>query len=133
MIHRPTAKENAKRFASVIQALHACETACAYCATECGRNGHAEAMGRCVSLCTDCAKFCALARDFLERNSEFAELLLEDCAEICQQTMEECAHHAEGHCRKCAEACEQCKKACLEVAGAAPLSAAQQKELLAAL
>ncbi|TXD88245.1 four-helix bundle copper-binding protein, partial [Ralstonia pseudosolanacearum] len=78
-------------------------------------------------------RFCALARDFLERNSEFAELLLEDCAEICQQTMEECVHHAEGHCRKCAEACEQCKKACLEVAGAAPLSAAQQKELLAAL
>ncbi len=113
MTTRPTAKENAKRFASVIQALHACETACVHCATESGKNGHAETMTRCISLCTDCAKFCAITRDFLERNSEFAPLLMEDCAEVCNQCAEECDHHGQGHCAKCAELCRACANACL--------------------
>ena len=52
MTTRPTAKENAKRFASVIQALQACEAACTHCATEFGKNGHAEAMARCIGVST---------------------------------------------------------------------------------
>jgi hypothetical protein len=117
MTNRPTAKDNAKRYASVIQALHACETACAYCVAECSKNGHAEAMSRLMSLCTDCAEYCALTQAFLARNSEFAELLLEDCAELCHQCAEECDHHGLGHCSTCATACRACMDACLKTAG----------------
>ncbi|WKZ87530.1 four-helix bundle copper-binding protein [Ralstonia pickettii] len=123
MTTRPTAKENAKRFASVIQALQACEAACTHCATEFGKNGHAEAMARCIGVCTDCAEYCALTRKFLERNSEFAELLLEDCAEICSQCAEECDHHGQGHCSACATACRACLDACLKVAGVEAITA----------
>ncbi|ANH76300.1 four-helix bundle copper-binding protein [Ralstonia insidiosa] len=123
MTNRPTAKDNAKRFASVIQALHACQTACEHCATESGKNGHAEVMARCMGLCTDCAEYCAITRRFLERNSEFAELLLEDCAEICHQCAEECDHHRQGHCSACATACRACVDACLKVAGVEAVTA----------
>lgn len=123
MTNRPTAKENAKRFASVIQALQACENACNHCAAECSKNGHAAAMARCISVCTDCGQYCALTRKFLERNSEFAELLLEDCAEICSQCAEECDHHAQGHCVDCAAACRACMDACLKVAGVESVTA----------
>lgn len=94
------------------KALLACET----CAEACKSEGNAQMMQRCIALDIDCAEFCKLAIDFMQRESEFCSLICEDCAEICRECAEECAKHPQEHCQICAQMCNACADTCLSMA-----------------
>lgn len=97
-----------------IEALKSCIEACEHCAAACRSEGSPLHMQRCISLDTDCAEFCKLTLNFLQRGSELADLVVEDCAEICRACGEECAGHQADHCQQCAQACQNCLDSCLQ-------------------
>jgi hypothetical protein len=72
-------------------------------------------MRTCVELDMDCADFCRLTATFIGRDSDFIELVCQDCAEICTACAEECEKHDAEHCRQCAETCRRCAEECLKV------------------
>lgn len=110
-------------YQSCIEACNKCAEFCDYCAKACEKE-HAETMARCIALDRDCAAICRLAVDFMQRNSEFVDLICQDCAEICEECAEECQKHEQGHCQQCAEACRQCAEECLKM-GTSPATPAE--------
>jgi hypothetical protein len=98
-----------------IDACIACAEACEQCAAACEREDSAK-MARCISLNTDCAAMCRLAADFMTRNSQYVDLICEDCAEICKGCADECNKYPQDHCQDCALACLQCAQECLKMA-----------------
>lgn len=101
-------------YQSCIDACVACAEACDHCAEACEREDP-KMMARCISLNRDCAAMCRLAADFMVRNSEFVDLICQDCAEICEVCSDECATHDQEHCQDCAEACLKCAEECLKM------------------
>lgn len=97
-----------------IEALKACIAACEHCAAACRSEGSPLHMQRCIKLNIDCAEFCRLAVGFVQRGSEFSDLVIEDCVEICRACGEECAGHQPNHCQQSAQACQQCLDTCLQ-------------------
>lgn len=109
-------------YQACIEACTKCAEFCDHCARSCEREPHPELMSRCISLDRDCAAICRLAVDFMRRESEFVDLICQDCAEICEQCAEECERHEQGHCQQCAEACRRCAEECLRM-GTSPAGA----------
>lgn len=97
---------------SLLQALAVCVAACEYCASSCLQEKDVQKMARCIQLDRDCADICALVARFVARNSEHAQHLLQECADICRACGEECAKHPMDHCQECADACRRCEEAC---------------------
>lgn len=110
-------------YQSCIDACNKCAEFCDYCAKSCEKD-HPETMSRCIALDRDCAAICRLAVDFMQRNSEFVDLICQDCAEICEACAEECEKQEQGHCRQCAEACRSCAEECLKM-GTSPVTPAE--------
>jgi len=104
-----------KQYQSCINACNACAEACIQCAKLCQKEPNSLLMQRCIALNLDCAEFCWLAAAYMTRDSEFCDLIREDCAEICAICAEECAKHSVSHCQKSAEACRQCVDECLNL------------------
>lgn len=102
---------------SLLEALNNCAAACNHCATACLDEQDVKMLARCIKLDFDCADICLLTASFVARDSEHANHLLKECAEICEACAEECEKHTHmEHCRKCAEACRHCAEACLQTA-----------------
>jgi hypothetical protein len=97
-----------------MQLCQACSDTCIACAAAC-ENEASPMMKTCISLNMDCAEFCRLTASYLGRNSEFSELVCQDCAEICTACAEECVNHQADHCIQCAQACRACAEECLKV------------------
>ncbi|CAG2146343.1 four-helix bundle copper-binding protein [Cupriavidus plantarum] len=112
---RPSVQESFSRYAACIEACNACAAACLKCAAACLEEPDVRKMTRCIALDMDCAGICALASSYMLRNSEFAALVCEDCAEVCKWCKEECEHHDSWHCQECAKACAACMDACLKM------------------
>lgn len=112
---RPTVRENFDRYADCIAACNACAAACLKCAAACLEEQDARKMTRCIALDMDCAGICTLAASYMLRNSEFAPLVCEDCAEVCKWCNEECERHDHWHCQECATACQACMEMCLKM------------------
>lgn len=102
------------QYQSVIEALNACAAACDHCFDACLQEEDIKMMVRCIRLDRDCAEICKLTASALARNAEAARILLQACADICQECGAECAKHGDHmeHCRECAEACKACEAAC---------------------
>lgn len=103
----------------LMEALSNCAAACNHCAVACLQEQDTKMLERCIRLDLDCAEICMLAASFVARDSEHANHILKECAEICEACAQECEKHAAHgmeHCRMCAEACRQCAEACLHVA-----------------
>jgi hypothetical protein len=106
---------------SCIDACKACADACDRCIQALRDDPSPALMTRCHALCLDSAAICRLAAGFMAYESEFVDLICQDCAEICKTCAEECSQFASrDYCRKCAEACSACAEECLKV-GTAPL------------
>ena len=102
---------------SLLEALNNCAATCNHCATACLDEQDVKMLARCIKLDFDCADICLLTASFVARDSEHANHLLKECAEICEACAEECEKHTHmEHCRKCAEACRHCAEACLQTA-----------------
>lgn len=101
---------------SCIDACLACAEACERCAAACRKEPEGSRLAHCLALNTDCADFCRLTAAFLTRDSEFNDLVREDCAEICKACEDECKQHPLAECRACADACHHCAALCLEIA-----------------
>jgi len=101
----------------LLEALGRCAGECNHCATACLDEEDVHMLSRCIKLDLDCAAICQLTASFVTRDSEHANHLLRECAEICEACAEECEKHAHmEHCRTCAEACRHCADACLHLA-----------------
>ena len=118
---RPNVKENFNRYADCIAACNAAAAACLKCAAACLEEPDTKKMTRCIALDMDCAGIANLAASYMLRNSEFAPLVCEDCAEVCKWCAEECERHAQemnmAHCAVCAESCRRCEQACQALLG----------------
>lgn len=101
-------------YQSCIDACIACADACEHCADTCEREDRAK-MARCITLNRDCAGICRLAAEYMVRNSEYVDLLCQDCAEICEACGEECGKYPQDHCQDCAVACLRCAEECLKM------------------
>ncbi|QQX87437.1 four-helix bundle copper-binding protein [Cupriavidus necator] len=112
---RPTVQENAARYADCIAACNAAAAAALKCAAACLEEQDVRKMARCIALDMDCAGIAQLAASYMLRNSEFATLVCEDCAEVCKWCKEECEHHDSEHCQECARACAACMEQCLKM------------------
>ena len=100
-----------------MEALSNCAAECNHCATACLDEQDVKMLARCIKLDIDCADICLLTASYVARDSEHANHLLKECAEICEACAEECEKHAHmEHCRKCAEACRHCAEACHQTA-----------------
>lgn len=102
-----------ERYQPCIEALKACIAACEHCAQACKEENSPLHMQRCIQLDTDCTDYCKLTLSFVQRESAFTELVLEDCAEVCKLCAEACLEHDADHCQQCAQACQACVDACL--------------------
>lgn len=109
-----------QQFQSCIDACNSCADACDFCAASCLQEPDVKAMARCIALDMDCAEICRLAAGSMARNSEFAGLVCQLCAQICDACGEECAKHQMGHCQECAQACNRCADECRRMSGIAP-------------
>lgn len=97
----------------LIDELYFCAAQCGRCYNACRLEKDQEAFTRCMMLDEDCEEICRLTAQFLERNSESAELLLKVCSEICETCAIECEKHPNvAHCKECADACRKCAEMC---------------------
>ena len=65
-------------------------------------------------LMTACAEICRTAAHFMLMNSEHAQHLCKECAEICDQCAADCEKL--GDMKDCVEACRRCAEACRKMA-----------------
>lgn len=80
-------------------------------------------MQQCIHECLDCHGVCLEAvRQCLEMGGRHAEarhqILLQDCAEICQTAANFMLRHSERHretCSLCARICRACEEGCRSV------------------
>ena len=100
----------------------ACGEACDACAKACnasfrhclmlaaaGKAQHA----RMAQIVADCAAFCALSAQMLQRGSSLALLSCTACAGACKACAQECDAPDSGQEMKmCAEACRRCEESC---------------------
>ena len=101
-------------YQSCIDACNACADACDRCADACEREDPVK-MKRCIALNRDCAAICRLAVNFMMRDSEYVDLICQDCAEICEACGDECDQHPQEHCQACTVACLKCAQECLKM------------------
>ncbi|HSF47902.1 MAG TPA: four-helix bundle copper-binding protein [Burkholderiales bacterium] len=73
-------------------------------------------MQECIRLDRDCADICALAAQFMARDSSFARVVCALCADICEACGNECAKHQVAHCQEYADACRRCAEECRTMA-----------------
>lgn len=98
---------------SLIEILSKCAAECNHCAIACLDEKDVKMMARCIKLDVDCAEICRLAASFVARGSDYADQILNECADICNACAEECSKHSQmEHCRNCAEICRECAERC---------------------
>ncbi|MCC2632264.1 MAG: ferredoxin [Ramlibacter sp.] len=107
-----------EKYASCIQACHACVAECNHCAMACLQEDNVKMMARCIALDVDCAEICALAAAAMARGSENARRICAACADVCQACGDECGKHRHDHCQRCAAACRRCAEECRRMATA---------------
>lgn len=97
----------------LINILGTCIAECSHCAISCLQDHDVEKMQRCIRLNLDCAEICQLMMGFVGRNSEHAEHIARECAEIGHACATECEKYTDMEdCKRCAEACRACAEAC---------------------
>lgn len=91
-----------------MQTLLKCYSICSACAKMCMR----ENMQNTAILCTDCADVCGLAIKLHSGDSEFNDIIMKTCAQVCQRCAEACGSMESEHCHQCSEICYECAEAC---------------------
>lgn len=91
-----------------------CAEMCTSCADAC--SAERMDMRQCIRSCLDCADVCgATARLAVRRagsNVAVLKLMLESCAQVCEQCATQCESHEHGHCKLCAQMCRECAADC---------------------
>jgi len=95
-----------------INACNICVQACDECYSACLGEPDVQARIHCVQVLRDCADSCAMAVQYMSRNSEFSQQICGICATICDTCAAECAKFQDAHCQKCADICRSCADEC---------------------
>lgn len=103
---------SAHSFQSCIEACDACALACDTCASACLQEHDVNMMAECIAHDIDCAAICRLASGYMARNSPFASLVCQACADICDACALVCAQRKAKHCQECAAMCRRCTQEC---------------------
>jgi hypothetical protein len=100
----------------------ACAEACSDCAKACNESFHhcvTQAVAgkaehaRMAQIAADCAAFCALSAQMLERSSTLAMLSCNACAEACKLCAKECDSFDSGaEMMACSRECRRCEASC---------------------
>jgi len=72
-------------------------------------------MRDAILAAVDCAAFCRMAAGFMARDSQMAQLICEDCSEICMSCAEEFSQHPAEHFQICVTICRECANECLKM------------------
>ena len=105
-----------EKYKSCIEACLKCMEECEHCASACLHEEDVKMMARCIALDRDCADICATAARWMARDSEFANAICRQCAEVCRACGAECRKHKMDHCQRCADACDACAEECERMA-----------------
>jgi hypothetical protein len=103
----------------ILRVLADCAAECYRCFDACLENERTDELVRVLRLCRDCARICDTTASFIASNSEHAQHLAKECADICRSCAEACGNHKdqEHECKPCADICRQCEEACNSFAG----------------
>lgn len=101
-------------YQDIIKALQECVIACEQCGNACLNEEDVEPMVRCIKLTRECSDICSSGVQLLSKESEFSEIYVGLCVDICAKCAEECEKHDHQHCKNCAEVCRECEKICKE-------------------
>lgn len=102
-----------QKYQGIIDACNKCAVACLHCASSCLQEDDVKMLARCILLDQQCADICQMTARMMARDSDFAESVLQICAEICEACGEECRQHEHmEHCQQCAKACYECAEIC---------------------
>jgi len=105
-----------QQYQTCIDACNKCMQACEECLTSCLKEPDVQARIHCINLLRDCIDVCALAAQFMARNSAYAKQICNLCATICDACGAECAKFQDTHCKQCAEECRKCAQECRNMA-----------------
>lgn len=108
-----------EQYKSCVAACQTCAVECEHCATACLQEQDVNARTRCIQLLRDCADTCALAVQWMARDSTYDNKICGLCADICEACAAECGRFTDEHCRRCADACRRCAAECRQMAGMA--------------
>jgi hypothetical protein len=89
----------------------ACNKAFHHCVTQAasGKGQHA----RMAQIAADCAAFCALSAEMVQRSSALALLSCTACAGACKLCAQECdSFDGDQEMKVCAEECRRCEESC---------------------
>lgn len=111
-----TVDSSVERFQTCIDACTSCMQACEQCLTSCLQEPDVKNRFKCIQTLRDCADICALASQWMSRDSSYARELCGLCAEICDACAKECDMFQDAHCKACADACRQCAQECRTMA-----------------
>lgn len=102
-----------------IQNCLECHRVCLECVPHCLDMGGEHAGREHQVLLQDCAEICQTSAVFMLRGSQFHARTCGVCAELCQVCGDQCGRMAGGddHMTRCAEACRQCAASCWRMAG----------------
>jgi hypothetical protein len=103
------------QYQSCIDACNQCADASEHCAAACEHEPDPAKMADCIRLDQDCAQICRLVAGYLTRGSEWAGVVSQLCAEVCEACADECGRYPQGHCQDCARACRRCAEECRRV------------------
>lgn len=104
-----------KQYSACIEACISCAEACDRCITASRDDPNPSMLTRCNTLCMDCAAMCRLTSSYMAHDSEFIDLICQDCAEVCEVCAEECMKFQSEHHRQCTDACHKCMEECLKM------------------
>jgi hypothetical protein len=110
---------NTENNRDLLRILAECAAECNRCFDACLENDRTDDLVRAIRLCRDCARICSTTATFVASNSEHAQHLVRECAEICRSCSKTCNKHTEEEheCKPCARICRECEEACNSFAG----------------
>lgn len=114
-------EQNVQEESMMMQQFNAfgdCVLRCNQCVTAClnHQDHHGHSMD-CAPLCRDCADVCAVAGQFLTRESELSQPMNELAVMAAQKCFDKCSTHDDESCRACAEACSNLISLCAKSIG----------------
>lgn len=116
MVHAAT---HGKDVEQCIQNCLDCHRICLECVPHCLQMGGEHAGQAHQVLLQDCAEICQASANFMLRGSQLHARTCGACAEICEACGEQCDRLGRGdeHMTRCAEICRRCAQSCRQMAG----------------
>lgn len=89
-----------------------CFQKCSETLSKCLQRGGKHASAEHINILLDCINICQITASAFARKSEYAGVIAQTCAEICEGCALECGRFSEKFMKECAKICQACAKSC---------------------